>query len=319
MTPTRIVMKGKTLDALATQVRVEHGPRARIVSAERVTSGGIAGLFSRTFVEATVELPERGRRAARPGSQDARAAAAPPPAQRAFEPSPAQRVGLAALLADAEDAEEAFAQEETPPEPVVSTRSGAFADLMDDLAFNGVVPEPVVGAPAPAAATPVPSASASSAAASARIAPALLDGPGDLVVVLGERPDVVALVQTIAEGSTRARAAVRVAGSAADGRHVAVADRRGALEARASGVELDRATLVAVGWDGGAAETVRALAADQIWIAVDAGRKHADTERWLRAASTAIDADGLVVQGSATTSTPETVESLGLPVGWRDA
>jgi hypothetical protein len=314
MTPTRIVMKGKTLDALATQVRVEHGPRARIVSAERVTSGGIAGLFARTFVEATVELPERGRRAARSGSQEPRATVPPPPAQRAFEPSPAQRVGLAALLADAEDAEEAFAQEEAPPAPVVSTRSGAFADLMDDLAFNGVVPEPVAP-PAPAA----PSPSAAAAAAASRIAPALLDGPGDLVVVLGERPDVVALVQTMAEGSARGRAAVRVAGSAADGRHVAVADCRGALEARASGVELDRATLVAVGWDGGAAETVRSLAADQIWIAVDAGRKHADTERWVRAASTAIDADGLVVAGSATTSTPETVESLGLPVGWRDA
>jgi hypothetical protein len=332
VTPPRIVLRGKSLDALASQVRLEYGPRARIVSAERVTSGGFAGLFARRYVEVTVELPERGRRAKTSPQDPGGRVTPPPPAQRAFAPSPAQRVGLAALLADAEDAEEAFAREETPPEPAVSTRSEAFAEIMDDLAFNGVAPVAAeVGADAsPASAgggasgsLPVPEYLAAPTTAPLPLAPALLDGPGDLVVLLGERPDVVTLARAMAESTTGPRAAIRVAGSSADGRFVSVTDRRGALEARASGVELDRGTLVAIGWDaeapGRIADVVAALAADQIWIAVDAGRKPADTERWIQSVTTLIEADGLVVSGWSGTTTPETVHELGLPVGWRDA
>ncbi|BDZ49034.1 hypothetical protein GCM10025867_12750 [Frondihabitans sucicola] len=327
MSGPSITVTGKTLDEIATRVRVEHGPRARIVAAERVTSGGIAGLFAKRYVEATVELPERGRRAARTG-RDApgRRASDTPASQAAFSPTPAQRVGLAALLADAEDAEEAFALEEKPAEPAVSTRSGAFADLMDDLAFNGVITDPVVPeplVPEPVVPEPVVKMTATPVAPAApeapRPAPDLLDGPGDLVVVVGERPDTVAVAQAMAEGSSLQRAAIRVAGSCADGRFVRVTDRRGALEARASGVELDRATFVAVGWDSATAEIVAALAPDQIWFAVDAGRKHADTERFLATASAVIDADGLAAAGLAGTSTPDTVRTLGLPVGWTDA
>lgn len=328
MSGQRITVTGKTLDEIATKVRVDHGPRARIVAAERVTSGGIgiAGLFTKRYVEATVELPERGRRAARsPRDAAGRRSADTPDSQRAFSPTPAQRVGLAALLADAEDAEDAFALEEQAPEPAVSTRSDAFADLMDDLAFNGVVAEPVVPPPAPVAPS-APTARPSSPAPGApqratpdRITPALLEGPGDLVVIVGERPDTASVAQAMAEGGGLQRAAIRIAGSCADGRFVKVTDRRGALEARASGVELDRATFVAVGWDSATPEIVAALAPDQIWLAVDAGRKHADSERFIAMASAVIDADGLVATGVAGTSTPGTVNALGLPVGWTDA
>jgi hypothetical protein len=330
MSGQRITVTGKSLDEIATKVRVDHGPRARIVAAERVTSGGlgIAGLFTKRYVEATVELPERGRRAARtPQDAPGRRASDTPVSQRAFSPTPAQRVGLAALLADAEDAEDAFALEEPAavPAPAVSTRSGAFADLMDDLAFNGVIAEPEAApapgtvAPAGAAAPVELAASVVAPAAPSRIAPALLDGPGDLVVIVGERPDTVAAVQAMAEGSTLTRPAIRVAGSCADGRFVAVSDRRAALEARAAGVELDRATFVAVGWTPAAAEIVAALAPDQLWLAVDAGRKHADTERFVALASASLDVDGLVASGLSSTSTPDTVRTLGLPVGWTDA
>lgn len=330
----RIVLKGKSLDDIAARVREEHGPRARIVAAERVTSGGlgIAGLFSKRYVEATVELPEKGRRsAAKPGAQEMPAPAGPA-AERAFAPTPAQRVGLAALLADAEGGDEMFAAEAAEPEPAVSTRSNAFAELMDDLAFNGVAPDVAVPVPAPGASVPgaaqqqaFPTRAARRAAAAAAasaprpIAPALLEGPGDLVVIVGERPDTVAVAQAMADGSTRTRAAIRVAGSCADGRFVAITDRRGALEARASGVEMDRATIVAVGWDSTAAGVVEDLAPDQIWFVVDAGRKPADTERWIAQASAVIDADGIAAAGLATTSTPDTVRQLGLPLGWVDA
>jgi len=341
MSGPSITVTGKSLDEIATRVRVEHGPRARIVAAERVTSGGIAGLFAKRYVEATVELPERGRRAARQ-AQDSpgRLRSAPPAAQASFAPTPAQRVGLAALLADAEDAEVAFALEPVVQEPAVSTRSGAFAELMDDLAFNGVVADPVAAdqttadqptadpwaagrmadpiAPRPAA-VPVASSAVPQTPRPPAVAPALLDGPGDLVVIVGERPDTTAIVQAMADVASLQRPALRVAGSCADGRFVAVTDRRGALEARASGVELDRATFVAVGWDSATSGIVAALAPDQIWFAVDAGRKHADSERFIALASAAIDADGLVAAGLGGTSTPDTVRALGLPVGWTDA
>lgn len=338
----RIVLKGKTLDDIAARVREEHGPRARIVAAERVTSGGlgIAGLFQKRYVEATVEVPESGRRSAsRDDGRQERTDPTVDAAEKAFQPTPAQRVGLAALLADAEDGDDLFGDgpaEIVAPEPEVSTRSGAFAELMDDLAFNGVAPEPAGTDPAvppaaPAAFAPAPSqqqfptraarraAAAAAAAAPRRVAPVLLEGPGDLVVVVGERPDTVQAVQAMVESSAATRAAIRVAGSCADGRFVAVTDRRGALDARASGVELGRATLVAVGWDATAARVVEDLAPDQIWIVVDAGRKPADTERWVAQATAVLSADGLAAIGVATTSTPDTVRQLGLPVGWVDA
>ncbi|WP_147430174.1 hypothetical protein [Frondihabitans australicus] len=357
MAGQRIVMKGRSLDEIAARVREEHGPRARIVEAARVTSGGIgiAGLFQKRYVEATVELPERGRRAAgRPAADPATGPGAS--ADEVFAPTPAQRVGLAALLADADDADEGFdgiltgSQEPSPaapstppvpPQPKVSTRSDAFAELMDDLAFNGVVPAPAP-APSPVVApgsTPghaaqvreerqnVESGGVGADPAPSRFggqeAPALLDGPGDLIVVLGERPDVLGVAQAIAEGSTGTRPSVRVAGTAVNGRFVAVDDRRSALDARAAGVELDRATIVALGWDAAAPSAagaiVEALAADQVLIAVDAGRKHADTERWFAQATGAVVADGLAVHGLDSTSTPETVDTLALPAVWRDA
>ena len=57
---------------------------ARIVSAERVTSGGIGGLFRKAHVEATVEVPD---------------ASDPPVARVAIAAGPVQRIGIAALLA----------------------------------------------------------------------------------------------------------------------------------------------------------------------------------------------------------------------------
>ncbi|GAA4674285.1 hypothetical protein [Frondihabitans cladoniiphilus] len=387
--PERVVVTGKTLDDVAEQVRLEHGPRARIVEASRVTSGGIGGLFAKKYVEATVELPPRGRRSSRGDVSGASLDPDSAAAQQVFAPSPAQRVGLAALLADAEEAEDAFAEiDETPPEPAVSTRSPAFAELMDDLAFNGVAPgdapatpsaAPVEFAAAPytADAAPADAVAADAAASDAlpvdaavlgvpgaaaaavptgrraaatepdapsraaplvrrpgspavatatpssvspsSLAPALLDGPGDLICVLGRREDVVAIAQAMADSGTGPRAAVRVAGTAATGRFVAVGDRRSALEARASGVELDRATIVAVGWDASGASLAAAIAPDQIWIAVDAGRKHADSERWVARVTALVAADGLAVIGLDDTSTPETVEQLGLPIGWSGA
>ena len=251
MTGQRIVLKGKTLDEIAARVRSDHGPRARIVAAERVTSGGlgIAGLFSKRYVEATVELPERGRRAAGPRRSSGRRASDRPRPERAFTPTPAQRVGLAALLADAEDAEEGFATSRAGPRRSERTRrcrSPASPPGPRSRRGRGVrrphgrprlqrrrtrrsgAERPAWPAPSdPPLAVPSgprrpAAASAAAPAAGPASRPSLLEGPGDLVVVVGERPDTSATVQAMAEGSTPTRAAMRVAGTCADGRFVAV-------------------------------------------------------------------------------------------------
>jgi hypothetical protein len=66
------------------------------------------------------------------------------------------------------------------------------------------------------------------------------------------------------------------------------------------------------------ADAVVEIGADQVWVAVDAGRKPEDTARWVRALAETLQIDAVAVVGSGATSSPETVHSLALPVGWVD-
>jgi hypothetical protein len=52
----RLLLEGPDLQALLARVNDEHGPRARIVKAERVRSGGVAGFFARERFEVEVEI-----------------------------------------------------------------------------------------------------------------------------------------------------------------------------------------------------------------------------------------------------------------------
>lgn len=61
-----------------------------------------------------------------------------------------------------------------------------------------------------------------------------------------------------------------------------------------------------------------AIDPDQVWVVVDAGRKPDDTQRWVDRVATAVDIAALAVVGAASTATPQTVNSLGIPVGWVD-
>jgi len=257
------------LDELRRRVRLEHGPGARIVAAERIVEGGIGGFFARQRFEATVEVPDAPR--GEPVVFDLLA-----------------RAGIAALLAEAEEADDLVA---ACPAVGVSTASESFDRVLDD----------VVVATAPRgrhASVPRP-----------------LGAAGDLVVLVGLGQDAVAVAEVMA---THVDAVVAVAGAAqGDSR---VEERHAALAARADGVRSGRATIVAVGHDGGTEpwQLVRALAADQIWAVVDAGRKPEDTADWVAQLRRAIEVDALAVVGVALTGTPETVNELGLPVGWVD-
>ena len=61
-----------------------------------------------------------------------------------------------------------------------------------------------------------------------------------------------------------------------------------------------------------------ALAPDQVWAAVDAGRKAEDTAQWIAELREAVNVDAVAVLDPDGTSSPHTVAALGIPVGWID-
>ncbi|MCU1575301.1 MAG: hypothetical protein JWP70_5, partial [Leifsonia sp.] len=163
MTSTQLRLSGSSLDELAAQVLAEHGPRARIVSAERITIGGIGGFFARRHYEVTVELAEPVRRGAH---------------SRVDGPS---RAGIAALLDEADELEARIGGVDAPRQ--VSTGSELFAELMDELTFT-VAADPIAELP-PAAAVEQP-------------VPTPLTRPGDLVAVVGLGEDALPVARQMA-------------------------------------------------------------------------------------------------------------------------
>ncbi len=158
--------------------------------------------------------------------------------------------------------------------------------------------------------------------------PAVLRAAGDLVIVIGAPATSWDVVHSMAVSFGEGRPAA-IAVSGPQGRFPRdvnlIADRLDANAARAAGVDGGHAVFVAltssdVVSDG---RFLLALRPDQVWLAVDAGRKEADTAAWVGAQTMSmeragLEPDGLAVVGSADTSTPETVRTLGLPVGWLD-
>lgn len=277
----------------------EHGPRARIIAAEKVTVGGIGGFLARHHYEVTVELPPRGRRRA------------------AGEPDARRDGGIGALLDRAEQAEARLQGSAANGAAAVSTASPAFAELMDTLTFStDTVDAPML------AAEPlrrVPAAPAAPARA-----PAPLSGAGDLVIVVGLGSDALEVCRAMSRAAGAGAAGVRAAGVEAPDDVVRAGDRRAVAAARAAGVMGGYGIFLAYGLGRGAAELARhatlvaALSADQLWVAVDAGRKPDDTAAWVAAVRAAATVEALAVEGLEATATPQTVNALGLPIGWLD-
>ncbi len=279
-------LEAASIEAVRTEVAALYGPRARLVAAEKVTVGGIRGFFARSHFEVTVEIPL-------------------PPAEAPNHrlPEPARRAGLMALLEDADRDEASFNKVAAPPEPFVSTETDAFAILMDDLTFN-VVPPEAVSKP-----------------------PSVLAGSGDLVVCAGLLSDAddAARLLSSAVGIPEALFAgvwdSHGPGMLLESRRID--NRRAAMEVRARGVEKSEPVVVAFGLGGGndvsdGAIRLAGLDPDQVWLVVDAGRKSEDTRAWVELMCAAVPVAGLVVTGASTTRTPESVDTLGLPVGWVD-
>jgi hypothetical protein len=285
---------GATLDEVRDAVRAEFGAGARIVAAERVTTPGIGGLFRRAHVEATVEVP---------------APDEVPTARVAIADGPATRVGIAALLADAEEAEARIAG----GDGTASTRADAFASVLDGFVADGItgsaprpapalpeVPEPAQGGSRLQAvdaliADPVvvrPGGTARPVPAAVRSA------DGDLVLLVGRPNDVDA-----AAGIFATRYALRPTDAS---------DRRSGILARAEGVRDGHALLGVAAWDD--AQTVDGLGPDQVWVVVDVGRKPEDSSAMLTAVAGRVHVAGVVAIGAGETATPESVHLLGVPV-----
>ncbi|UBQ04016.1 hypothetical protein [Curtobacterium sp. TXMA1] len=316
MPPTRSLRSGPTLEAVRDALRAEFGAGARIVSAERVSTPGIGGLFRRTHVEAVVEVPDP---------------LDPPTARVAIADGPVTRIGIAALLADAEAAEARIAA----GDGTASTRADAFASVLDGFAADGIGtagttagaprpsghgidPRPVAGAgvrlqdgSAPVATVPgddtdrtggthpVPGPRAVDLLVAPVLpVPAVRSADGDLVLLVGRPGDVDA-----AAGVFAGRYGLRPTDAA---------DRRAGILARAEGVRNGHALLGVSAWDDGA--TIEGLAADQVWVVVDVGRKTEDSRAVVLAVAGRVPVAGVVAIGARETATPESVHQLGLPV-----
>ncbi|MEO6944419.1 MAG: hypothetical protein ABI053_06890 [Lacisediminihabitans sp.] len=319
--PRLLQLEGTSLEELKARVLAEHGTRARVIAVEQVTTGGIHGFFGHRHFEVTVEVldsPEvplhYGQVHEAPVSATPWPASAPPaaptaPAAAAAQKLPAKhpaaaqklpKIGLDALLdgADDEDTVSYSVPDDGFP---VSTSSREFANILDELES---VTAPVV-ATQPHRPLPVPK---------------LLAAAGDMVLVVGLGTDALTVARTMSRSVGKSELA---ASGALDSPGLArLTDRRDALLARARGVERNETLFVAAGITSGGvhasaqATALAQLRADQVWVVVDASRKPDDTARWVRKVSSIVQLDAVVGIQREGTTTPETVNALGLPVSW---
>jgi hypothetical protein len=56
--PTRVLLEGRAIEPLLAQVRQEYGSGVRIISADKVRSGGFGGFFAKQHYELSVEVPD---------------------------------------------------------------------------------------------------------------------------------------------------------------------------------------------------------------------------------------------------------------------
>jgi hypothetical protein len=154
--PTRVLIEGPEIEPLLAQIREEYGPDARIVSADKVRSGGVAGFFSKQHYEIAVEVED--------GQAPPTSAASPVPAVPSASTTKLTAVdttpGSAAvtLLDLVEARRDRFEATDDvtglPPRAgLISTSGSSFADVMAGLRAEGLATttRPETGAvPAPA-------------------------------------------------------------------------------------------------------------------------------------------------------------------------
>jgi len=245
VSPRLLQLDGTSLEELKAKVLAEHGTRARVVSVETITTGGIGGFFGHRHYEMTVEVQDEPETPLHYGQvHEPREDPAPSPAAasttaprsatpragtaRATPPRPT-KTGLDALLDDA-DGEDTVSYQQPSDGFPVSTSSREFANILDEL--ESVTAEPAPNEPP----KPLP-------------VPGLLSAQGDMVIVIGLGQDALAVAKKMAQAVGRAE--ITTSGTLDATGLARVADRRDALLARARGVERRDTLFVAVGITSG--------------------------------------------------------------------
>lgn len=196
---------------------------------------------------------------------------------------------------------------------LVSTSGRSFAAVLDGLQSVTELPEH----PLPGTIT------AKTPPRNLPAAPPLLAGAGDLVAIAGLPADALAVARAM---TFAVDADLVVCGTAIAEGLPRIDGRREAITARAAAVQSDRIVIAVFGISGVGVDTRDALAenahalaalkADQLWLAVDAGRKHDDTERWVASVASATTPDAVAGIGRDGTATPDTIRELGYAVSW---
>ncbi len=287
-----------------------------------------------TFNTARPTRLPKGAKLEEPGPEVAAPATPRPEAAPAgAEPAPA-RPGFGRRRTDAKPGADAVAE---PGAAVIGQEPAALADEPPDAVEGTVVVSGVLHAGGTGEPDEAQQPSGPGSAA-APVIPSPLYGPGDLVLVIGQGGHALEAAHSMASAAPAVNGApseaadwissggnmVRMAGAHAADVRRPVQDRNSAIGARARGVERGQSVFVAFGLGQTLTPTLEmlamlpALGADQIWLAVDAGRKAEDTDRWVQSVQRVVVPDGLAVTGTRHTSTPKTVNTLGVPVGWVD-
>lgn len=224
--------------------------------------------------------------------------------------------GIAALLDDADndDVNVAGTDSTVVFEAVMSETIGDINEPFDAAA----APAPLVTEPTHVQVRPIAPVTPLK-----RRAPEFAHKPGDLVFVFGLRDDA----RTVAEALQTAYGNIEVvyAGTHRRGHGRHIEDRREMFAARADGVRTSRSFVIAVGLGKAPAEAdtyvdfLDEVTPDQVWLSVDVTRKPEDTSTWAHTVAQAADGiDAVAAIGVAETTTPESTDYLGIPVGWAD-
>ncbi|QOD05742.1 hypothetical protein [Pseudarthrobacter sp. BIM B-2242] len=277
------------MEGLEARVLNEYPPGSAIISAEKVRTGGIGGFLAKTHFEVVVEVPDAAPTARFPTMPRQKSSSHPVP----------PRAGVAALLADADKADAAMhgAIPKGPSTPELSTTTRSFGELMESLEKSTLSDGPE----------------------SAKGPEDLLTGAGDVILVAGLGADALATVRSMA--AVVRSSSILTAGSFRAYGTDHIVSRQGLVTAQAAAVIAREPLFVAfgLGTDGSLrTNALTELKADQVWVVVDATRKHTDTEAWVKKVGWSAPVQALAVVNYQDTRTPETVHDLDLPIGWID-
>lgn len=201
------------------------------------------------------------------------------------------RSGIARLLAQAEELD---AVPVAPERQLISTSTESFDAVLHDLTErydtegHDSVPHPSVK-------------------------------PGDLILVVGFADTAL---KTALSMSHATGAEVRTSGShRANGIGHVLLGGNGIIQVQALAAVAGKSLIVAYSLGDAFPTNLNDLTGarpDQMWVVVDASAKIEDTERWVQKVGWAIPINAIAAYGTERTSSPHTVNTLNLPIGWVD-